>query len=89
MTKKPSKEMLTLYSTVKHENRWLSNNQIAEITEVNYNTVKANNRYLLKQGILDAVEMHPEILYKLSENAIKTEYAQKLEQVLAALNAVI
>ena len=82
MSKKVTPHLLKVFHAFqKAPTQWMTVEQVANKSSVNYNTTKSHVRFLTKQQVLEVVaEMIPRC-YKLSDAA--NEYADELKSLVA------
>jgi ribosomal protein L18E len=83
--KRVTKCLIEVFNALESSSQWLSVDEIASLSQVNYNTAKAHVRYLSRKQVLDKIEMHPVNLYKLSDLAANDEFVVEIRKVAGVL----
>jgi predicted transcriptional regulator len=78
--------LVKVFNALESSSQWLSVDEIALLSEVNYNTAKAHVRNLCRNRILEKIEMHPANLYKISDHAANDELVTEIKKVAKALS---
>jgi hypothetical protein len=73
--------LVKVFNAIESSSQWLSVDEIASLSQVNYNTTKAHIRYLSNKRVLDKIEMHPANLYKLSNHVANDEFVIEIKKV--------
>ncbi len=80
--------LVKVFNVLECSSHWLSVDEIALLSQVNYNTAKAHVRNLCRNRVLEKIEMHPANLYKLSDYVANDEFVIEIKKVAEALHKI-
>ncbi len=80
--------LVKIFNVLECSSHWLSVDEIASLSQVNYNTAKTHVRNLCRNRVLEKIETHPANLYKLSDDVANNEFVIEIKKVSDALRKI-
>lgn len=85
-----SRHQIQVYQCVAQSKRWMTNNDIAQATDMNPRTVRFHTKALVSLGIFDQAEVFPNHAYRFSDKAKQRNSSymlrlEKAQEVFASL----